>query len=453
MIEFPPIAALITFFAVLGLCLWVWQRILISSSAGAASGHGVSTRGQPTRDCSAVAKPSDERVAHNDESIAAQLAQSQKMQAVGLLAGGIAHDFNNLLTAISGFCDLLLLRHRAGDPSFADIMQIRQNANRGANLVRQLLAFSRQQTLQPRAHDLTDVLADLSHLLRRLIGENIKLDMQHGRDLGLVWIDLGQMEQVLVNLVVNARDAMPHGGVLTLLTYAETITESRRMGIEDIIAPGDWVVIEVQDTGTGIPPEVLARIFDPFYSTKEVGKGTGLGLSTALGIIKQSGGYLQVESEVGRGTSFIIYLPRYVGEVIASVEVAAPKAQDTTGTGLVLLVEDEDAVRNFAARALKHKGYEVLEADSGVTGLEAFRNEKRKIAILISDVVMPEMDGPTLYREIAKTHPDLPVIFVSGYTEERLKPLLDATPGRHVHFLTKPFSLAQLTTLVKEILG
>lgn len=433
MINLPPWLSLLLIFGTFALCVWMWWKLY----AGRGSSGGSQSQ---------LAE-----MAEAQKILQEQLAQSQKMQAVGLLAGGIAHDFNNLLTAISGFCDLLLLRHRAGDPSFADIMQIRQNANRGANLVRQLLAFSRQQTLQPKAHDLTDVLADISHLLRRLIGENIKLELQHGRDLGLVFIDLGQMEQVLVNLAVNARDAMPHGGALILRSFAETVTEPRRLGNETM-APGEWMAIEVSDTGTGMPPDVMARIFDPFFTTKEVGKGTGLGLSTAFGIINQSGGHLQVASEVGKGTSFTIYLPRYEGTV-AAAEQTAPKAQDTTGSGTILLVEDEDAVRNFAARALKHKGYEVIEADSGVTGLEAFRATDKTISLIISDVVMPEMDGPTLYGHLVKDHPDLKVIFVSGYTEERLKPLLGDTQSPNIHFLTKPFSLAQLTALVKEILG
>ena len=434
MINPPPWMTLIIFVSMLGLCFWMWRKLFLERDS-APEGSAATL----------------EEMAEAQKVLQDQLAQSQKMQAVGLLAGGIAHDFNNLLTAISGFCDLLLLRHRAGDPSFADIMQIRQNANRGANLVRQLLAFSRQQTLQPKAHDLTDVLSDISHLLRRLIGENIKLELQHGRDLGLVFIDLGQMEQVLVNLVVNARDAMPMGGDLTLRTFVENVLSPRRIGNETMAA-GEWMAIEVADTGSGMPPEVLARIFDPFFTTKEVGKGTGLGLSPAFGIIKQSGGYLQVTSEVGKGTSFMIFLPRYEGAAPVK-ESVIPKAEDTTGSGTILLVEDEDAVRNFAARALKHKGYEVIEADSGVTGLEAFKSTDKKISLMISDVVMPEMDGPTLYGHLIKVRPDLRVIFVSGYTEERLKPLLGDTSNPNIHFLTKPFSLAQLTALVKEILG
>ena len=242
------------------------------------------------------------------KSLETQFAQSQKMQAVGQLAGGVAHDFNNLLTAMIGFCDLLLLRFRPGDPSFADIMQIKQNANRAANLVRQLLAFSRQQTLQPRVLDITDVLAELSHLLRRLIGENIELKVVHGRDLGLVKVDQGQLEQVIINLAVNARDAMPGGGTLTIRTANMSSEHPMRRGHE-VMPPGEYVQVEVTDTGVGIPRENLARIFEPFFSTKEVGSGTGLGLSTVYGIVKQTGGFVFVESEPSAGARTFIDLP------------------------------------------------------------------------------------------------------------------------------------------------
>ncbi|MBL8710699.1 MAG: PAS domain-containing protein, partial [Rhodospirillaceae bacterium] len=246
--------------------------------------------------------------ATEQKRLEAQFAQSQKMQAVGLLAGGIAHDFNNLLTAMIGFCDLLLLRHKAGDQSFADIMQIKQNANRAANLVRQLLAFSRQQTLQPRVLDITDVLAELSHLIRRLIGENIELAMEHGRDLSSVRADAGQLEQVIINLAVNARDAMPEGGRLLIRTRNITTTEPISRGVE-VMPPGNYVLIEIADSGSGIPPEILDRIFEPFFSTKAVGSGTGLGLSTVYGIVRQTGGFVFVDSNPGRGTTFRIYLP------------------------------------------------------------------------------------------------------------------------------------------------
>jgi len=381
-----------------------------------------------------------------------QFAQSQKMQAVGQLAGGIAHDFNNLLTAMIGFSDLLLLRHRPGDQSFADIMQIKQNANRAANLVRQLLAFSRQQTLQPRLLNLTDILAELSHLLRRLIGENIELKMSHGRDLGMIKADQGQLEQVIINLAVNARDAMDGGGVLTIRTGSEKV-ERRRKLKDETMPPGNYTVIEVQDTGCGIPPENLDRIFDPFFSTKEVGAGTGLGLSTVYGIVKQTGGYVFVDSTVGVGTTFSIFLPAVAEQEVAATlqEAEAQDRRDLTGAGTLLLVEDEDAVRAFSARALRNKGYNVLEANSGETALEILARQEAPIDLLVTDVVMPRLDGPTLVKEVRQTRPELKVIFISGYAEDSFRKRLDEDTG--IHFLPKPFSLKQLAGKVKEVLG
>ncbi len=383
-----------------------------------------------------------------------QFTQSQKMQAVGQLAGGIAHDFNNLLTAMIGFCDLLLLRHRAGDQSFADIMQIKQNANRAANLVRQLLAFSRQQTLQPRVLNVTDVLAELSHLLRRLIGENIELQMVHGRDLFPVKVDHGQLEQVIINLAVNARDAMPEGGKLTIRTRNVTVATPVSRGAETM-PPGDYVLIEVADTGTGIAPQIIDRIFDPFFSTKEVGSGTGLGLSTVYGIVKQTGGFVFVDSKLGEGSAFGIYLPRHAASAAGDVARVATGAdgaggRDLTGIGTVLLVEDEDAVRLFSARALRNKGYNVLEARSGEAALEIIEQNLDSIDLLITDVVMPRMDGPTLIREVRARRPDIKVIFISGYTEDAFRKRLDE--GDDIHFLPKPFSLKQLAGKVKEVM-
>ncbi len=383
-----------------------------------------------------------------------QFAQSQKMQAVGQLAGGIAHDFNNLLTAMIGFCDLLLLRHKPGDSSFGDIMQIKQNANRAANLVRQLLAFSRQQTLQPRVLDVTDALTELLHLLRRLIGENIELKMVHGRDLGLVRVDQGQLEQVLINLCVNARDAMPRGGKLTIKTGNRKTRQITRVSGEDM-PPGDWVAISVSDTGTGIPMNILSRIFEPFFSTKEVGSGTGLGLSTVYGIVRQTGGYVQVDSVVGEGSQFWIYLPRHEaveGEMEAAPEANIEKpAGDLTGAGQVLLVEDEDAVRMFSARALRNKGYQVHEANSGEAALAVFADPSTpKIDLLITDVIMPQMDGPTMVMEVRKTQPDLKVIFISGYTEDKVRSQFAS--NEEIHFLPKPFTLKQLAVKVKEVM-
>jgi two-component system, cell cycle sensor histidine kinase and response regulator CckA len=382
-----------------------------------------------------------------------QFAQSQKMQAVGQLAGGIAHDFNNLLTAMIGFCDLLLLRHRPGDQSFADIMQIKQNANRAANLVRQLLAFSRQQTLQPRVLNVADALTELSHLLRRLIGENIELKMIHGRELGLVRVDQGQLEQVIINLAVNARDAMTAGGALTIRTGNFTTSAPIRRGAE-MMPAGDYVRIEVSDAGSGIEPEIIDRIFEPFFSTKEVGAGTGLGLSTVYGIVRQTGGFIFVDSRPQEGARFTIYLPvdaaDHAEEVLPETADTGPAGRDLTGIGTILLVEDEDAVRLFGARALRNKGYEVLEARSGEGALELISSHERPIDLLISDVVMPRMDGPTLIRIVRERWPRMKVIFISGYAEDAFRKRLDETGD--THFLPKPFSLKQLATKVKEVM-
>tara|TARA_R110002110_G_scaffold284986_1_gene499056 strand:+ start:31341 stop:33881 length:2541 start_codon:yes stop_codon:yes gene_type:complete len=385
-------------------------------------------------------------------SLEAQFAQGQKMQAVGQLAGGIAHDFNNLLTAMIGFCDLLLLRHSPGDQSFGDIMQIKQNANRAARLVRQLLAFSRQQTLQPRVLSMTDVLGDLANLLRRLIGANIQLNMVHGRDLALVRADQGQVEQVIINLAVNARDAMTEGGELTIETDNETFISSQRRGGETV-PPGDYVVVKVADSGVGIPKENLEHIFEPFFTTKEVGAGTGLGLSTVYGIVKQTGGYVLVDSNTGAGTAFTIYLPAHAKEAGALEKLEtpdSPSAADTTGAGTVLVVEDEDAVRLFSARALRAKGYKVLEARTGEAAMELMAVVEEPIDLLITDAVMPEMDGPTLIKNVRDEKPDMPVICISGYAEETFRNRLGE--DQDIHFLPKPFSLAQLAGKVKEVM-
>ena len=380
-----------------------------------------------------------------------QFTQSQKMQAVGQLAGGIAHDFNNLLTAMIGFCDLLLLRHKPGDPSFADIMQIKQNANRAANLVRQLLAFSRQQTLQPRVLDMTDVLSELSHLLRRLIGANIELALSHGSELGLIKADQGQMDQVLINLVVNARDAMPQGGKVSIRTQNLSNTQGIKLSNDDTLPSGDWVCITVDDTGTGIPADILPRIFEPFFSTKDVGAGTGLGLATVHGIIHQTGGFISVASVAGKGTTFTIYLPRHTETASdAKVEVVEEKqaTSDLTGSARILLVEDEDAVRTFSARALSNKGYQVMDAPGGAAALKLLEDGKIVPEILVTDVMMPEMDGTTLAKQVKEKYPQVKIIFISGYAEDRFKEHL----GADVWFLPKPFTLKQLATKVKEVI-
>jgi two-component system cell cycle sensor histidine kinase/response regulator CckA len=389
--------------------------------------------------------------ATEQKNLEVQFAQAQKMQSMGQLAGGVAHDFNNLLTAMIGFCDLLLQRHSAGDPSFADIMQIKQNANRAANLVRQLLAFSRKQKMEPKIVDVAESLSELSNLLRRLIGDHIHLDIHSESDNALVRVDPGQLDQVIINLVVNARDAMTGGGNVTVRSSSVTYDKQVRRGA-DAIPPGDYIRIEVADSGTGIAPENIGRIFEPFFSTKDVGAGTGLGLSTVYGIIRQTGGYIFVESEIGAGTTFTILLPVYgdEGAKPSQRRRQAPEVTDLTGKGNVLLVEDEDAVRMFGARALRNKGYTVLEATSGEGALEVINNARVEIDIIISDVMMPGMDGPTLIRLIREDRPDVKVILISGYSEETIRG--DFGGDDQVHFLPKPFSLNELATKVKEVL-
>lgn len=384
----------------------------------------------------------------------AQFAQGQKMQAIGQLAGGVAHDFNNVLTAIIGFSDLLLASHRPSDPSFQDIMNIKQNANRAAGLVRQLLAFSRRQTLRPKELALNDVLADLSILLDRLLGEKVELHVVHGRDLWPVMADLNQLEQVIVNLAVNARDAMPDGGRVTVRTLNVTEEQSKEFDNTRGMPAAEYVLAEVSDTGTGMTPEIMEKIFEPFFSTKDVGKGTGLGLSTVYGIVKQTGGFIFCTSEVGEGTVFRIFLPRHIRNEAEQVEVKQVEQQpltDLTGSATILLVEDEEAVRAFAARALTSRGYTVHEAASGAEALEIMEETDGEIDLVVSDVVMPEMDGPSLLRELRKTQPDLKIIFVSGYAEDAFEKNLPE--NEKFSFLPKPFTLKQLATVVKDVLA
>jgi two-component system cell cycle sensor histidine kinase/response regulator CckA len=384
------------------------------------------------------------------KSLELQFTQSQKMQAVGQLAGGVAHDFNNVLTAIIGYCDLLLGQHKVGDPSFADINQIKQNANRAANLVRQLLAFSRKQTLVPKVLRLSDAIAETKMLLDRLLGEKIELKEAHQRDLGLVKVDQGQLEQVVINLAVNARDAMKEGGTLTIRTYNVSEDEARALG-HSVMPAAAYVCLELQDTGCGISAENLDKIFEPFYTTKGVGEGTGLGLSTVYGIVKQTGGFIFADSDVGKGTTFRIYFQAQEGEgEVQATQKEKVEAKDLTGSGTVLLVEDEDAVRAFASRALTTRGYTVIEAANGELGLEAVIEADGKIDLMISDVVMPQMDGPTMAKKVKEINPDIKIIFISGYTEDAFEDELDR-PEDFV-FLQKPFSLKELAAKVKEVM-
>ena len=379
-----------------------------------------------------------------------QAEQGQKMQAVGELAGGIAHDFNNLLTAIIGYSDLLLRRFRASDPAFKDVMKIKGSATRAAELVKQILAYSRKQTLRPAILKLTDVIEEFQATMGRTLGEKVKASVQHGRDLWFVKADEGQLFQVVMNLAVNARDAMPDGGEITIRT--ENVSERESLASKDRgLDRGEYVMCEVRDTGTGIKPEHLKKIFDPFFSTKEVGKGTGLGLSTVYGIVKQTGGTILVDSQMGVGTAFRIYLPRYVEteEDLKALQskAGAPDIADLTGSGTVLLVEDEEAVRSFASRALSTRGYTVLEAGTGVEALEIMDRENGKVDLVVSDVVMPEMDGPTLLRHLRERNPEIRIVFMSGYAEEAFRKNLGA--DENFVFLPKPFTLKKLAETVK----
>jgi two-component system, cell cycle sensor histidine kinase and response regulator CckA len=396
-----------------------------------------------------------------------KVIQQQKMDTVGQLAGGIAHDFNNVLSAIMMATDFLLNAHKPTDPSFGDIMQIKQNANRAASLVRQLLAFSRKQTLRPQVLDIGEVLSDLTMLLRRLLGERIKLEVPAAPDLWPVKVDISQFEQVIVNLAVNARDAMPNGGRLTIRASNITAPESARFNAKGM-PPAEYVLIEVADTGTGIPANIIGKIFEPFFSTKEVGKGTGLGLSTVYGIIKQTGGFVYVDSVEQQGAAFRIFLPRHVAtapdaaveqggnaQAPAVTEAAPlgerpwPASSDLTGQGTILLVEDEEGLRQLNARGLASRGYTVLEAGNGVEAIEVLDRSNGAVDLVVSDVVMPEMDGPTLLQELRRRNPALKIIFVSGYAEDAFQKHFPAD-GEQFMFLAKPFTLKELVNAVKE---
>ncbi len=382
------------------------------------------------------------------KTLEAQFVQSQKMQAIGQLAGGVAHDFNNLLTAISGHCDLLLLRHEREHPDYADLVQIHQNANRAAALVGQLLAFSRKQTLKPEKLDLQDVLSDLAHLLNRLVGERVRLQLSHAAGLGAIRADRRQLEQVLMNLVVNARDAMTEGGTIRIDSEAVTLPEPMARDRATVPA-GDYALIRVTDTGAGIPEDRLQKIFEPFYTTKKVGEGTGLGLSTAYGIMKQSGGFIFVDSTVGEGSVFQLYFPIHDG-VTEGDEIAEPPVRKIVvkqGEGVVLLVEDEAPVRAFASRALRLRGYTVLEAENAEEALKALEDPNLTVDVFVTDVVMPGMDGPSWVKRALEDRPNVKVIFVSGYAEESLSETQARIPNSV--FLPKPFSLNDLTATVQ----
>ncbi|MDE0900251.1 MAG: response regulator [Erythrobacter sp.] len=396
-----------------------------------------------------------------------QVAQATKMQAVGQLAGGVAHDFNNVLTAIIGYCDLMLLRHTPGDSDYDDIQQIKANSNRAASLTRQLLAFSRQQTLRPVVLQLPDVVSEVSQLLKRLMGEKVEFSVRHDRELGSVRADPQQLEQVIINLAVNARDAMQMNaikrgkqdwkGSLTLATRRVSARDVRKMGI-DIMPADDYTVLIVQDTGGGIPDEHLNKIFEPFFTTKEQGKGTGLGLSTVYGIVKQSNGFIFADNVQGPdgtliGARFTMYLPVHKGELPAIMRREEPEETNATewsAGGKLLLVEDEDMVRAVAERALARAGYTVTTAADGEEGLGAIANGTTEFDLIVSDVVMPTMDGPAMARAIRKVKPKIPILFMSGYAEEQLRNEIDI---EDMHFIPKPFSVQQINAKVAEVLS
>src|SRR5579883_656690 len=382
--------------------------------------------------------------------------QAQKMESVGELAGGMAHDFKNLLNIILLATDFLLTTHRPTDPSFQDIMQIKNTANRAAGLVQQLLAFARKQTLVPQVLDVGEALSEFGVMLKRMIGERVTLEVMRARDLWPVKVDATQFQQVVLNLAVNAGHAMPDGGKLTIRTANVTAEEARSFTSYKGMPAADYVLVEVADTGTGIAPDDLEKIFLPFFSTKEVGQGTGLGLATVYGIIKQTGGFVYPESELGKGTTFRIFLPRYVA---TAGEAAAPTpaingvhaaASDDTGQGTILLVEDEKDLRGLNARGLASRGYTVLQAGNGVEAIEVLEKHDGKIDLVVSDVVMPEMDGPALLKELRRRKPDLKIVFVSGYAEEAFAN--NRPEGQH-KFLAKPFSLKTLVATVKETMA
>ncbi len=379
-----------------------------------------------------------------------QVAQQTKMESIGQLAGGVAHDFNNILTAIIGYCDLMLLRHQPGDSDYDDIQQIKNNSNRAASLTRQLLAFSRQQTLRPQILQIANVVADVSSLLKRLLGETVRLEVHHGRGVGAVRADPGQLEQVIVNLGVNARDAMPKGGVVHIRTAAVSQGEVAAMG-RDLLPIDEYIYLSVEDSGVGIPKENLSKIFEPFFTTKELGKGTGLGLSTVYGIVKQSGGFIFADSQLGNGTRFDIYLPVYRSAVpapdIGKRELYKPK--DLWGSGRILIVEDEDMVRAVAERALVRQGYVVETASDGEQALEMFATGKR-YDLVVSDVVMPHLDGPSMARQLREIYGDIRLLFISGYAEEQLRETISLD---NVAFLAKPFSVQQIAEAVHNALA
>ncbi len=376
-----------------------------------------------------------------------QLRQAQKMEAVGMLAGGVAHDFNNLLTIISGYSQLIANNLPPGDPNRQSAEQIMKAGDRAAALTRQLLAFSRRQVLQPKVLELNQLVNSLGAMLQRLIGEDVDLRLALQVDLGRVSADPGQLEQVLMNLAVNARDAMPKGGILTVETANVDLDESyasRHIGVK----PGPYVLLAVSDNGTGMDEDTRARLFEPFFTTKGSGKGTGLGLSTVFGIIKQSGGSVEVYSEPGRGTSVKVYLPRI--DQPAAKEPEQARRKTARGTETILLVEDDEMVRTLVRETLVREGYRVLEASDPIEARDVSDAYKGQIQLLITDVIMPKVSGRALAEQMAAIRPDMKVLYMSGYTDNAV--VATGILQKEVPFLQKPFTPAALTEKVREVL-
>ncbi len=377
-----------------------------------------------------------------------QLQLAQKMEAVGRLAGGVAHDFNNLLTVITGYSELLLEGLPQGDPMRAQAGQIKKAGDRAASLTRQLLAFSRKQVLAPEVLDLNYVVVNIDKMLQRLIGEDVELATVCYPDLWRVRADPGQIEQVIMNLAVNARDAMPQGGKLTIET-ANVNLDDRYRSEHPVVISGDYVMLAVSDTGGGMTPEVQSRIFEPFFTTKEQGKGTGLGLATVYGIVKQSGGYIWVYSEPQKGTTFKIYLPRVQAarrEPKRKQEVARMK----TGSETILLVEDDKDVRKFVRGILEERGYALLVADGGEDALQMVASRSERIHLLLTDVVMPRMNGPDLAARLARFYPEMKVLYMSGYADKAVA--CHGVLGSGMHFLQKPFNPEDLARCIRKAL-
>jgi two-component system cell cycle sensor histidine kinase/response regulator CckA len=437
----------------------VWQE-LVRQRAGVRSTNDNITKEGRTISCewyntplvdesgqmlgaASLAQDVTERVALEE-----RLRQSQKMEAVGRLAGGVAHDFNNLLTVILGYSQILADGVPSGSRLSESTAQIKSAADRAAGITRQLLAFSRKAVLSPRVINLNDIMLNLDSLLRRLIGEDIEVMTVPSNDLGSVKADPGQIEQVIMNLALNARDAMPRGGKLTLET-ANVLLEESYARRHQPAEPGRYVMLAVSDTGHGMSPETQGRIFEPFYTTKEVGKGTGLGLSMVYGIVKQSGGYIWVYSEPDQGTTFKIYLPRVDEPADAAGADNRPKSVQR-GTETILLVEDDPQLRQLSSSVLTHCGYKVLVAGGPEEGFELFKANQRDIRLLVTDVVMPRMNGRQLAEQIALISPNIRVLYISGYTSNAIVHYGVLDPG--LWFLPKPFSLSALVAKVREVL-